>query len=347
VSEPSTHIPYPWQQGAWQRIQQQIAQNKIPHALLLSGQQGIGKWHFAQSLADYLLCASPKAELACGQCRSCQLLLAQTHPDKKVVVPEEPGKAIKIEQIRQLSNMVSKTAQQGGRKVILLGPVEQLNSNSANALLKSLEEPAGDTVLILFTHVQSAVMATIRSRCQLLPMSAPSTPVAREWLAKLQIEDSETLLDLAGGAPLIARDMVDGDYLEHLHQFVKTLDALTSVGSGQAGVPNISVATDYLPISLQHLTQWWLQIVHSLLAATDAVSADVGTIPDEAGSGLNISLYVARIQQAGRRLNKQWLFKFSDKLLLLRQQQLRGANPNMQLLIEELLLDWQVIVQRS
>jgi DNA polymerase-3 subunit delta' len=347
VSEPSTHIPYPWQQGAWQRIQQQIAQNKIPHALLLSGQQGIGKWHFAQSLANYLLCNSPKAELACGQCRSCQLLLAQTHPDKKIVVPEEPGKAIKIEQIRLLSNMVSKTAQQGGRKVILLGPVEQLNSNSANALLKSLEEPAGDTVLILFTHVQSAVMATIRSRCQLLPMSAPSTPVARQWLANLQIEDSETLLDLAGGAPLIARDMVDGDYLEHLHQFVKTLDLLTSVSSGQTGAPNISMAADYLPISLQHLTQWWLQIVHGLVTATDVVSADVGTLSDEADSGLNISVYVARIKQAGRRLNKQWLFKFSDKLLLLRQQQLRGANPNMQLLIEELLLDWQVIVQRS
>lgn len=347
MSEPLTHIPYPWQQGAWARVQQQIAQNKIPHALLLAGQQGIGKWHFAQSLADYLLCASPKAELACGKCRSCQLLLAQSHPDKKIVIPDEPGKAIKIEQIRELSNMVSKTAQQGGRKVILLGPVEQLNSNSANALLKSLEEPAGDTILLLYTHILSAVMPTIRSRCQILPMSAPSTTIAREWLDKLKIEDSHALLDLAGGAPLIARDMVTGDYLEHLHIFVKTLDKITSGGSS-AG-PDITMAADYLPINLKHLTQWWLQIVHSVLSATDEVNNNAVThqVDDGAQNSLNISLHVERIQQSARKLNKQWLFKFSDKLLQLRQQQLQGANPNMQLLIEELLLDWQIIVQRS
>ena len=347
MTEPLINIPYPWQQDVWQRIQQQILQNKIPHALLLSGQQGIGKWHFAQSLADYLLCASPKAELACGQCRSCQLLSSHTHPDKKIVVPDDKGKAIKIEQIRELSQYVSKTAQQGGRKVVLLGPVEQLNANAANALLKSLEEPAGDTILLLFTHVQSAVMATIRSRCQLLSMSAPARPMAIEWLNNLQIEDNQTLLDLAGGAPLIARDMITGDYLEHLQIFVKTLDTITPAVSHVSAVPDISMATHYLPLSIAHLTQWWLQIIHRLLAESGgntAASMDVNT---EEGAGHTITAYVERILRSGRRLNKQWLFKFSDKLLLLRKQQLQGANPNMQLLVEELLLDWQVIVQRS
>lgn len=347
MTESSVNIPYPWQQGAWQRIQQQIVQNKIPHALLLSGQQGIGKWHFAQSLADYLLCLSPKAELACGQCRSCQLLLAQSHPDKKIVAPEETGKAIKIEQIRELSQYVSKTAQQGGRKVVLLGPVEQLNANAANALLKSLEEPAGDTVLLLFTHVQSAVMATIRSRCQLLSLSAPSRAVAIEWLDKLQIEDNHTLLDLAGGAPLIARDMIEGDYLEHLHIFVKTLHAITSAVSHAGAVPDISMATQYLPLSVAHLTQWWLQIIHRLLAEPNDRAMSANDLKTDEVTGHNITAYVERIMQSGRRLNKQWLFKFSDKLVLLRKQQLQGANPNMQLLVEELLLDWQVIVQRS
>lgn len=347
MTDSSINIPYPWQQGAWQRIQQQILQNKVPHALLLSGQQGIGKWHFAQSLADYLLCASPKAELACGQCRSCQLLSSHTHPDKKIVVPDDKGKAIKIEQIRELSQYVSKTAQQGGRKVVLLGPVEQLNTNAANALLKSLEEPAGDTILLLFTHVQSAVMATIRSRCQLLSMSAPARSMAIEWLNNLQIEDNQTLLDLAGGAPLIARDMVTGDYLEHLQIFVKTLDAITSVNSHASTVPDISMATHYLPLSIAHLTQWWLQIIHRLLAESGSSrTASVGVKAEE-GAGHTITAYVERILRSGSRLNKQWLFKFSDKLLLLRKQQLQGANPNMQLLVEELLLDWQVIVQRS
>ncbi len=341
----SEHIPYPWQQDFWQRIVQQIVANKTPHALMISGQQGIGKWHFAQALADYLLCLSPKSELACGQCRSCQLIAANTHPDKKIFIPEEEGKAIKIDQIREISTFVSKTAQQGGRKVILLGPVEQLNINSANALLKNLEEPAGDTVLILMTHVLSGVMPTIRSRCQLLPMSAPSKSVAVGWLNDLQVGDAETLLDLAGGAPLIAKEMVEGDYLEHLQIFVKTLDSLSSHSND---MPDITAATQWLPLSVNHITQWWLQIIHRILVNSGS-SDDVldGDSMDNLEKGYGVTQYVQRILSAGRHFNRQWLLKFSDKLILLRQQQLQGANPNMQLLIEELFMDWHVIVQRS
>lgn len=344
VSEQSSiHIPYPWQQQAWQRIQQQIEQNKMPHALLLSGQQGIGKWHFAQSLGNYLLCSSPRADLACGQCRNCQLTLANSHPDKKFLIPEEGAKTIKIDQVRELASFVSKTSQQGGRKVILLGPVEQLNTNSANALLKSLEEPAGDTVLILYTHVLSAVMATIRSRCQLVPMLTPLRPQSREWLANLQIEDGDALLELAGGAPLIARDMVEGDYLEHLQLFVNTLDTLTKSSVSSQQVPDIAIASNCLSLSIQHVTEWWLQIIHRILS--ESIAKKVTAPP--LGNDNKITDCLDRVFNHGQRLNKQWLFKFNDKLLLLRKQQLQGANPNMQLLMEELLLDWQAMVQRS
>jgi DNA polymerase III subunit delta' len=345
VPEQQIHIPYPWQQSAWQRIQQQVDQQKIPHALLLSGQQGIGKWHFAQSLGDYLLCSTPRAELACGKCRSCQLLIANSHPDKKVYIPEETGKAIKIEQVRDLTSFVSKTAQQGGRKIVILGPVEQLNINSSNALLKSLEEPAGDTILILFTHVLSGVMATIRSRCQLLPMSTPTRAEGRKWLANLHIDDGDTLLDLAGGSPLIARSMVEGEYLEHLQRFVKTLAAITQPLMNRTAVPNIAIANDCLALSIHDLTEWWLQIIHRILTGSIERTAVTPAVSNE--GSIRVAEYVEHILSVGQALNKQWLFKFSDKLLLLRQQQLQGANPNMQLLLEELLLDWQLIVQRS
>lgn len=333
-------VPYPWQQQAWTRIQQQIAQDKTPHALLLSGQQGVGKWHFAQSLADSLLCANPQAELACGQCKSCQLIQAGTHPDKKLFVPDEKGKAIKIDQIRSLSNFIANTAQQGGRKVVLLGPVEQLNANSANALLKSLEEPAGDTVLILVSNVLNSVMATIRSRCQLLALPCPGREAALHWLECLQVEDAGTLLTLSGGAPLTAKQMVDGDYIEHLTLFIQTLDTLSRPSSSS----DVSMAASWLPLSIDQLTEWWLQVIHSMVSTSvaPALSSD-GLQQDE----ISISQRMQRVVDSGRHLNRQWLYKFSDKLLALRQQQLQGANPNMQLLIEELLLDWQVIVQRS
>lgn len=346
----TSSIPYPWQQQAWQRMQLQISQDKTPHAILLSGQQGIGKLHFAESLADYLLCLSPKADLACGQCRSCQLRLAGTHPDKKWCMPDEPGKAIKIDQVRELSGFIAKTSQQGGKKVVLLGPVEQLNINSANALLKGLEEPAGDTILILVTHVLSGVMATIRSRCQLLPLASPSTDVALEWLQQLQVEDASTLLRLSGGAPLIAKNMVEGDYLDHLTIFISILERLSNPSTAPES-PDVSMANQWLPLNINHLTDWWLQLIHSILteATIEGFLSEQGSDDNSSThqSGLSVSQGVARILHAGRTFNKQWLCKFSDKLLALRQQQLGGANPNMQLLVEELLLDWQIIVQRS
>ena len=348
MAEPANiNIPYPWQQPAWSRIQQLASRGRLPHAILLSGQFGIGKWHFAESLADYLLCRSPKADLACGQCRSCQLINADTHPDKRYFIPEYTDKPIKIDQIRELSTYVGKTAQLGGRKLVLLGPVEQLNINAANALLKNLEEPAGDTVFILTTHVLSGVMATIRSRCQLFPMATPDNSVAVEWLEKLKINDAQTLLQLAGGAPIVARDMVEGDYLEHLGLFISTLDTLSQQNANQRLPADIGMASDWVPIGVKQITQWWLQIIHQLVQHSFVSSDSASLVTDGAKQHSEISEAMQRVLVAGRSANRKWLFKFQDKLLLLRRQVLDGANPNLQLLIEELLLDWQAIIKQS
>ncbi|ODS24527.1 DNA polymerase III subunit delta' [Candidatus Endobugula sertula] len=342
---PSVHIPYPWQQDSWQKLQLQVVKNKIPHALLLAGQKGIGKWHFAEALADYLLCLSPKAELACGQCRGCQLLLANSHPDKQIFIPEGVGKLLKIEQVRQLSTFVGKTAQQGGRKIVILGPVEQLNINAANALLKNLEEPAGDTVLILVSHVASAVMATIRSRCQMVPLLTPDKTIATTWLKELQIDNAAALLHLSGGAPLIAKAMLEGDDLEHLQTFITTL---LSLSQRPPAASHIAVAKDWLGIGLSQIIAWWLQIIHGMLVYSFNDSNGSLKNKDNINTTTNsITSEMDRLLASGYRFNRQWLLKFSDKLILLRQQQLQGANPNMPLLIDELLLDWQVIVGRS
>lgn len=218
--------PYPWQQSLWQHFIGQYEQSRLPHALLLTGQKGIGKWNYANVIADFLLCASPKSNLACGQCRSCQLNLVGTHPDKNIITPEDGAKLIKVDQIRHLSNRISNTAQQGGRKLIILGPVEQLNSNAANALLKNLEEPSEDTFFILYSHVFSGVIATIRSRCQLLSLPTPDRLIVIKWLEDLgfgrEIKAASgaantpgsnntlsAVLELAGQAPLVAKSLLD------------------------------------------------------------------------------------------------------------------------------------------
>src|SRR5690606_26968585 len=152
-------------QGDWQQICAQQAANKLPHALMLAGPKGIGKRHLAEALAHLLLCLAPVEGTPCGKCRSCQLNHAQPHPDFLMLAPEEGSKAIKVDQVRGLIESLGKTAQQGGYKVLVLEPAEAMNINSANALLKSLEEPANNTLLILVSHTPSAVLPTIRSRC--------------------------------------------------------------------------------------------------------------------------------------------------------------------------------------
>lgn len=332
-------IPYPWQQPLWQNFLQKLEQQRMPHATLLAGQKGIGKWHYAQAMANYLLCLSPKSGLPCNTCRSCQLNEAGSHPDKMLVVPEEAGKQIKIDQIRQLSAQASTTAQQGGRKVILLTPVEQLNVNAANALLKNLEEPAQDTFFILVSNVVSGVMPTIRSRCQIVPCPMPEQGLVRSWLKDLGItfSDMDLILEMSANAPLRAQSLMDNNRVEKLECFYSGLL------KAQQSAPSIdiTIAKDWLELELTDLLEWWLQLLQRTVTSGFKVSSPLKS------AELSFVNMITEIQAQAKFYNQQWLFRFMDKLLLAKKQLLYGGNPNKQLLLEELLLDWYAIIKSA
>ncbi|MCW9088524.1 MAG: DNA polymerase III subunit delta', partial [Gammaproteobacteria bacterium] len=206
----SNYQPYPWQIGLWQGLIQRLHEKRLPHALLLTGMAGMGKRDFATRFARAILCDSPAEDgSACGQCRGCLLMEAGTHPDYLKMEPEEEGKAIGIDAVRELTRFQALKSQYGRQRVIQLQPADALNTNSANALLKTLEEPAGETVLLLTTDRPMVLLPTIRSRCQQVvfrPVSGVAPEVV-EWLAaRLPQGDHtpEVLLQMAGGAPLIA-----------------------------------------------------------------------------------------------------------------------------------------------
>ena len=204
----------PWHQDLWRQVQQRRTVGRLPHALLLSGPAGLGKGLFARRLARALLCDRPDADgEACGQCRSCRLFRAGSHPDYSVVRPEEDGKIIKVDQIRALCAFLGYTAQYGGYKIALLEPADRLNVNAANSLLKTLEEPPGDGLLLLVTAQPARLPATVRSRCQKTGFDRPAAAVAIPWLAKRAADGLEpaVLLDIAGGAPLAALAQADGE----------------------------------------------------------------------------------------------------------------------------------------
>ena len=209
--------PYKWQAKLWDDFIQRKENNSLPHAFLICSQDGFGAEALAQAMGQYLLCMSPSDKLVCGKCKACHLLDAGTHPDLMTVTAEDKGKQIKVDQVREIAGFVNKTAQQGGYKVVVLFPAEDMNTNSANALLKNLEEPAGKTVFILVTKQLSRLLPTIRSRCAMVTTPVPESRLALTWLNEVGVEASqatEELLAEAGGAPLLVKEWHDSSMLE-------------------------------------------------------------------------------------------------------------------------------------
>lgn len=194
---------YPWQTSQWDFLQKARAHHRLAHALLFYGAKGLGKNALALIFIKALLCES-KQSLPCGICKACHLFAANTHPDFFYIRPQEDAKTIKVEAIRNLSLELSKTATQT-KKVILITPADAMQHATANALLKILEEPIGDTLFILICEQQDVLLPTIRSRCQKIYFYADQN-VALQWLLQdardVQTLEAQWFLSYAQGAPL-------------------------------------------------------------------------------------------------------------------------------------------------
>ncbi|MGY0194902.1 DNA polymerase III subunit delta' [Leptothrix sp. BB-4] len=206
------------------------------HALLVSGSSGVGQLAFALALAKSWLCETPVGQrpqgLACGHCGSCHLVDERSHPDLRLIVPEalrgevgldsdepgdgdgegkskkaKPSQEIKVDQIRAAIGFSELTAGRASTKVLVLHPAEALNTISANALLKTLEEPPGALRFVLSTSSPQSLLPTIRSRCQVVPLPRPETGPSTAWLAGQGVERPEVMLAASGEQPLVALAM--------------------------------------------------------------------------------------------------------------------------------------------
>ena len=228
---------YPWQQQQWQRLAAAQQEHKLPHALLLTGIPGLGKQHFAQSLAQLILCRSPQHELPCNSCSSCLLFDSHNHPDYYFLQPEAESSHLKIDAVRHLITDLQQTAQQGAYKVAILS-ADQLNTAAANALLKTLEEPTRDTIIILLSAEPERLLATVRSRCQAIYFAPSWSLETQQWLQTQKVQDSTQWLDLAEGAPLRALQYAQdenlkthyNDFFTGLNLFWQQGDLLSTVG---------------------------------------------------------------------------------------------------------------------
>lgn len=220
-------LTLPWIVAALARLPGRA--RDLPRALLLAGQAGLGKREASLYLAHALLCEAPREALAaCGACASCRLLQAGNHPDLRVIETgqtEEPAQAgaaedadvpvagkppvrqISVDRIRALQDFVTITAHRGGAKVVCLVPAEAMHPAAANALLKMLEEPPGETWFILVSHQPDRLLPTIRSRCFRLPVALPQPGPALQWLAERGVDNAALALAQGGYAPTAAKDL--------------------------------------------------------------------------------------------------------------------------------------------
>lgn len=221
----------PWLVPYWQQLSTAHQQQRLPHALLLSGNLGMGKTQLAQHLAAALLCMQPTPTgESCGQCQACHLLRAGNHPDFSQLMPLEKSTQILIDQVRGLIQFCSLTANYGRYQVAIIEPAEAMNVNAANSLLKLLEEPPDNTLLMLISHHPMQLLPTIRSRCQRLDLNRTDPQVIRTWLTE-QLgtgHDIELLLTLSANAPLAAIQLAQQDGLNQRQNLFSTLADLSS-----------------------------------------------------------------------------------------------------------------------
>lgn len=308
---------------------------RLPHALLLHGRQGVGKFAFAQAYANALLCEAPDPSgFACGACLSCGWLSQGNHPDFRLIESEDRAEGedeagsettatkskkksrfITIDQIRALSDLVGLSSHRHGLRVIILHPAETLNSNAANALLKMLEEPPPATLFILITHQLQRLLPTIRSRCHKIAMPVPTRLESEDWLAAQGMREPAFSLAFSGGTPLAALDADVSEVREevesltaHLAQGAR-IDAL-SVGWGRG---DYATAIDIL--------QKW---VYDL--ANTCMLGQVRYYPGQRST----------LQAIAKSVDLPHLFEFQRKLAEARAQASHPLNAELQL--EALLL---------
>lgn len=267
-------VEYNWHQQAWHQLQTMQQQSRMPHALLISGIAGVGKRALADRLVTSLLCTQPDKDFnACGQCHSCQLLAAGSHPDYQEISPEEAGKQIKVDQIRDLKQSQTLMPKVSRGKAVLITAADQMNISAFNSLLKLLEEPQPESVLILLSENSQQLPITIKSRCQSLVIATPDTEQALAWLQHTDMQFSEqewlSLLKLSHGAPLAA--MAAGETgLQQSRQVTKDIGLLM-----QAKANPVQMAAEWQQFDLKSVlyqiqNMMQTKISHLLLARDNA-----------------------------------------------------------------------------
>ena len=321
---------YPWQQEQWDRLIQLKQAQRMPHAILLYGEEGSGKSGFAQSLAASMLCQRPSQNgEACGVCNSCHLISAETHPDLSYLKPVPPEKSkskkpvlnIRIDEIRRLCTKLTSTSQYEGYRVAIIQNADKMLVQAANALLKTLEEPGAQTLIVLVTSRPHRLPITVRSRCQSLRFPTPSEDVALAWLQTQGFKSPEIALKYAHGAPMIALNQHE-ETMEQRDLLAKALLA------GLNGESSLTYATKLANLPKEVSLGWLLDWVNDLVKLKNT----------EFNSAVINEKNRPQLQKLAQQADLKKVFAFHDLVIGYIRKETIALN--LQLIWENLLISW-------
>jgi DNA polymerase-3 subunit delta' len=318
----------PWQQQNWAHLCDYRMQGRVPQALLITGNKGLGKQRLANQFAFSLLCAKPQGNgLGCGHCDSCLLLNAETHPDFIQIRPDEPGKTITIGQIRSLVTRLTLKPQFESYRVVIVNPADLMNNAAANAFLKCLEEPTERTVILLITDKPGHLPATIVSRCQKLAVAKPDKETAFAWLKQQNIDtlqcNASALLGLAQGSPLLALEYANDGTLTLRNDCFKAW-----MGIAKQRRHPVIIAEDWHKLPESPLIFWITSWVIDMIKCCFPIKAHWLYNPDLKGS----------LQEFSQQLELKELYRLYDLLLVSRQR--LNTQINKHTMFEEILIKW-------
>ena len=300
----------------------------MTHAVLFTGPVGIGLEHFSKCLTASLLCENPQGDAhACGDCRSCHLIQGESHPDLFNIEPEEPGKQIKVDEIRKLIDSIHLKSQYGRYKIAVISPADAMNRSAANSLLKTLEEPPEYSLLMLLSHRPNLLPITIRSRCQQVKFNPAYDEATIRWVDEnLQSdENAEDLLRMASGAPLAIEEMLENNVMEYQRNILEDLVALKEMQEDP-----IKIAEKWKTYEASRVLLWLTQLF-----------ADMVRIKSLAEPvRINDSMTIGRLQELIKQLELRELTGFYHLLHENYSMSTSAISYNAQGLLEDVIIMW-------
>jgi DNA polymerase-3 subunit delta' len=310
-------------------LRQARAQGRFPHALLIQDVPGGGGAQLALLAAQTALCTAAAGAAPCGHCRGCERVVSQAHPDLWFVEPEEDSRQIKVDQVRVLNETLALTGHVASASVAIFNPADTLTASSANALLKTLEEPRPGVLIILVTAVAARLPATVLSRCLRLRIELPQPANTAAWLRQQRgAGDWQEVLEVLGNAPLLALGVEPAELLRIRAATQAEIEGTLAGTVDIAAVAERWAQRDEFELRLLCAENWVTRRLAARLAETSSLT-ELHT--------------AAHLPSMNSSMNIRGLIRLMDALYELRR--LAATTVNKALAVEQLL--WQLRAARN